>query len=62
MKDAKLDVSGNNIEISQDKAGLQVDISATISNLKKSLQKGIFEESLVIIKVEPKIKKEDLKD
>lgn len=62
MKDAKINVSGNNIQISQDKAGLQVDIGATIANLKKSLQGGVFEESLVIIKVEPKIKKEDLKD
>lgn len=62
MKDAKLNVLYNNIEISQDKAGLQVDISATIANLKKSLQKGLFEESLVVTKVEPKIKKEDLKD
>lgn len=62
MKDAKLNVLDNNIEISQDKAGLQVDIRATIDNLKKSLQKGLFEESLVVTKVEPKIKKEDLKD
>ncbi|MCC3867035.1 VanW family protein [Terrisporobacter mayombei] len=62
MKDAKLNVSDNNIEISQDKAGLQVDISATIANLKKSLQEGLFEESLVVTKVEPKIRKEDLKD
>lgn len=62
MKDAKLNVLDNSIEISQDKAGLQVDISSTIANLKKSLQKGLFEESLVVTKVEPKIKKEDLKD
>lgn len=62
MEDARLNVLDDNIEISQDKAGLQVDISATLTNLKKSLQEGLFEESLVVTKVEPKVKKEDLKD
>lgn len=62
MENAKLNIVNNNIEISEDKAGLQVDINDTLSNLKKSLQEGIFEESLVVTKVEPKIKKEDLQD
>lgn len=62
MENANLKVFDNNIEVSEEKAGLQVDINATITNLKKSLQEGLFEESLVVTKVEPKIKKEDLKD
>lgn len=62
MENAKLDVVGNNIEVTKDKAGLEVDIKNTLTNLKKSLQEGIFEESLVVTKVEPEVKKEDLQD
>lgn len=62
MENANLKVFDNNIEVSEEKAGLQVDINATLINLKKSLQEGLFEESLVVTKVEPKIKKEDLED
>ena len=62
MENAKINVLENNIEVSDDKAGLQVNINDTLTNLKKSLQKGIFEESLVVTKIEPEIKKEDLQD
>lgn len=62
MENAKLNVLNNSIEVSEEKAGLQVNIDNTLSNLKKSLQEGIFQESLVVTKVEPEIKKEDLQD
>ena len=62
MENAKINVLNNNIKISEEKAGLQVDIKSTLTNLKKSLQEGIFEESLVVTKVEPEVKKEDLQD
>ena len=62
MENAKINVVDNNIEISEEKAGLQVNIESTLTNLKKSLQEGIFEESLVVTKVEPEVKKEDLQD
>lgn len=62
MENAKLNVVGNNIEVTKEKAGLEVDIKNTLTNLKKSLQEGIFEESLVVTKIEPEVKKEDLQD
>lgn len=62
MENAKLNLSSNSIQVSEDKAGLQVDINATVSNLKKSLQEGIFDESLVVTRVEPEIKKADLEN
>ena len=60
MANAKLDIVNNYVNIVDDKAGLEVDIDETLNNLKKSLQNGIFEESLVVTKVEPEIKSEDL--
>ena len=62
MENARLNVINNNIKITEEKAGIEVDIKATLSNLKKSLQEGAVEESLVVTKVEPEIKTEDLKD
>ena len=62
MENAKLNVIGNNIDVTEDKAGIEVDVETTLTNLKKSLQEGIFEEGLVVTKVEPEIKTEDLKD
>ncbi len=61
-ENAKLNIENSKIEVSDDKAGIEVDINSTLSNLKKSLQDGRFEESLVVTKVEPEIKKEDLQD
>ena len=62
MENAKLNVTNNNINIIEEKAGIEVDIKTTLTNLKKSLQDGVVEESLVVTKVEPEIKTEDLKD
>lgn len=62
MENAKLSIVGSTIHITEDKAGLQVDINATLNNLKKSLQEGICEEQLVVTKIEPEIIKKDLED
>lgn len=62
MENAKLNVTNNNINVIEEKAGIEVDIKTTLTNLKKSLQDGVVEESLVVTKVEPEIKTEDLKD
>lgn len=62
MENASLDTSNENIKINKEKAGIQLDLSATLANLEKSLQDGIYKESLVVTKVEPKITVDDLKN
>ena len=62
MENAKLNIVGNNIEVTKEKSGLVIDINNTLTSLKKSLQEGIFEESLVVTKIEPDVKKENLQD
>lgn len=62
MENAKLNIINNSINITEEKAGIEIDTKATLTNLKKSLQEGVSEENLVVIKVEPEIKKEDLKE
>lgn len=61
MINASLDVSNGQVIINEEKSGLQVDIEKTTKLLKKSLQNGKFKETLIVIKVEPEVKKEDLK-
>ena len=62
MENATIDISDGNIKINKEKAGIQLDLKATLINLKKSLQNGIYKENLVVTKVEPKVTKEDLKN
>ena len=62
MENARLDISNGNINVIEEKAGIQVDINATLANLEKSLQEGLYKENLVVTKVEPQITKDDLKN
>ena len=62
MENATIDISDGNVKINKEKAGIQLDLKATLINLKKSLQNGIYKENLVVTKVEPKVTKEDLKN
>lgn len=60
MVNASLDVINGQINISNEECGLELDVKETISKLRKSLQNGILEEDLIVVKVEPEITKKDL--
>ena len=62
MQNARLDFSYGNMNIIEEKEGIELDIDATINNLEKSLQNGSYKENLVVTKVAPDVTKVDLKD
>lgn len=62
MQNARLDFSYGNMNIIEEKEGIELDIDATINNLEKSLQNGSYKENLVVTKVSPDVTKVDLKD
>lgn len=60
MVNANLEVINGQINITNEKSGLELDVKETINQLRKSLQNGILEDDLIVVKVEPEITKEDL--
>lgn len=62
VKNASLSIDGSNVKVSDESEGIEVNIQKSIESLEKELLKGKFESKLIVTKVEPKVKKEQLKD
>ena len=62
MKNATLSIDGTNIKVTGESEGKKIDIKKSIKDLEKQLSKGKLESELIVAKVEPSIKKEQLKD
>ena len=62
VKDADISVNGSSIEVEDENSGLNVNIEESIKNIIRELEKGNKKEELVVTKIEPNIKKEQLKE
>ena len=62
MDNADLEFINGQPNITKEKTGIKLDIEESMIRFKKSLQKGILEDDLVVIKVEPEVRSEDLKN
>ncbi|WP_122639437.1 MULTISPECIES: VanW family protein [unclassified Romboutsia] len=60
MKNSTLNISGNNITVTDDSKGLELDIENSLNKIKVNLQNGILSDELVVNEVEPTITKSDL--
>ena len=62
MVNASIKINGGKIVINEEVSGLELDIDTTFKHLKKSIQEGLQEHTLTVIKIEPEVKAEDLQD
>ena len=62
VKDAKLKVNSSSIDVVEGNSGLSVNTQESINNIIRELQKGNKQEELVVTKIEPNIKKEQLEE
>lgn len=62
VKNASISVNGSSIEITEGNSGLNVNVEESIKNIIIQLEKGNKKEDLVVTKVEPNIKKEQLQE
>ena len=62
VQDAKLNISGSNISVEEEKYGITLNIDKTLKNILKELESGKVEIELTVDTVEPQIKKEQLKE
>lgn len=62
VENSTINISGSQINITDEKDGMKVNIDKTIENINKDISKGIFSSDIVVENVEPEIKKEDLKE
>ena len=62
VKNATLDVKDDKVKVVKEKTGLELDRKSSIENFVKTLQSGIFEEELVVTKIEPEVRSSDLKN
>ncbi|WP_297134805.1 VanW family protein, partial [Terrisporobacter sp.] len=61
MVNASLEFVNGKPNVTKEKTGIILDIKESINHFKNSLQEGLLEDDLVVIKVEPEVKSEDLK-
>lgn len=62
MDNADLEFINDQPNITKEKIGIKLDIEERMIRFKKSLQKEILEDNLVVVKVEPEVRSEDLKN
>ncbi|HSQ88249.1 VanW family protein [Romboutsia sp.] len=62
VKDADISVNESSIKITPGNSGLNVNVEESIRNIIRQLEKGNNKEDLVVTKVEPNIKKEQLQE
>jgi vancomycin resistance protein YoaR len=62
VKDASINVNESSIDVEDGNSGLDVNIEESIKNVIRELEKGNKKEELVVTKVEPNIKKEQLQE
>lgn len=62
VENSSINISGSQINITDEKDGMKVNVVKTIDNIKKEVSKGIFSSDIVVETVEPDIKKDDLKE
>ncbi|MEG1312231.1 MAG: VanW family protein [Romboutsia sp.] len=62
VKDASISINGSSIDINDSISGLNVNIEESLANIIRELQKGNTEEELIVTKVEPNIKREQLQE
>lgn len=61
MVNASLEFINGKPNVTKEKTGIILDIKESINHFKNSLQEGLLEDDLVVVKVEPEVKSEDLK-
>lgn len=62
VEDAKINISGSNIEVTKEKSGVKVNIEKNIKSITENIKKGQLKTELAVQTVEPKIKEEELKE
>lgn len=61
MVNASLEFINGKPNVTKEKTGIILDIKESINHFKNSLKEGLLEDDLVVVKVEPEVKSEDLK-
>ncbi len=62
VQDARISINGSRVNVKESKSGLKVNIEDTLNNIATKLEKGNGKEELVVSKVEPNIKTEQLQE
>lgn len=62
IKDATISIENSQVIINDGKSGLNVNIQESMKNIIRELEKGNQNDELIVTKVEPTIKKEQLQD
>lgn len=62
VQDARISINGSHVNVKESKSGLKVNIEDTLNNIATKLKKGNGKEELVVSKVEPNIKTEQLQE
>lgn len=62
VEDASISIAGSSVNVKESKSGLKVNIEDTLNNMATKLEKGKGKEELVVAKVEPNIKTEQLQE
>ncbi len=62
VQDARISINGSSVNVKESKSGLKVNIEDTLNNIATKLKKGNGKEELVVSKVEPNIKTEQLQE
>ncbi|MGL5695238.1 MAG: VanW family protein, partial [Peptostreptococcaceae bacterium] len=60
VENATLEINGNNISVSKDSKGLEVDVEESLKNIEAQIQGGSISNDLVVKEVNPRITKDDL--
>ncbi|MGL4913919.1 MAG: VanW family protein [Romboutsia sp.] len=62
VKDASINIENSQVIINDGESGLNVNIDESIKNIIRELEKGNQKEELIVTKVEPTVKKEQLQE
>ncbi len=62
VEDASISINGSGINVKESKSGLKVNVEDTLKNIIAKLEQGNGKEELIVAKVEPKIKTEQLQE
>jgi len=62
MQNATIDIKGSNININKDKEGINLSVDKSINNIINELKKGNISINLVIEKIQPEVRAENLKN
>lgn len=62
VKDASININGPSIEVSDSISGLKVNVEESLKNIVRELKKGNTEAELIVTKVQPSIKREQLQE